>query len=190
MAHITVEELFDVCPPPRPLDIVISQYLPEIERLQKIKSGEDIEPSKKRGGDDLANYVEATLGSQRPWIKVTPFELFTKIHKEILSKDEHGDDVIQIVSAPIHFGSLTNMQSIQVKTTPVRAGSENLDQQYQNAIQRALSEHATDLQRQRFTQSDIITINRRLIEKNIRCVPCLNRSATCFRFDWLKGELL
>ncbi|MHB8153388.1 MAG: hypothetical protein ACYDG3_10055 [Bacillati bacterium] len=190
MARITVEELFDVCPPPRPLDIVISQYLPEIERLQKIRAGEEAHRMKRRGGDALADYVISALGPQRPVITVTPFELFTKVRNEVVSKDVHGDEVVQVISAPIHYGSLSDMHSMRVETEPVRTGSENLDQMYQNAVNRALVEHSDELRRQRFTQSDIITINRRLIEKNIRCVPCLNRSATCFRYDWLKGELL
>lgn len=190
MARLTIDDLFEACPPPRNLDSIISQYAAEIERLSKIRAGEDVGRSRYYKTNELADYIQSMLGSSRDIVSFTPIELFSKIHETVYSKLPSGEEVKMEVSAPIHYGPLSNVKSFGIQTPPIQKTSILTEDDYRRAVDRTFVTHKEELAKQRFTQSDIITINRRLIERNIRCLPCLDRTAKCFRYDWLTGELL
>jgi hypothetical protein len=186
---VDINQLFEICPPPRSLTAEYSQYVVEIQRLQAIKNGAVLEPIKRRGGNDLARYVEFSL-LRKDIASFTPFELLTRIHSRGITKDEQGKTLEYEESAPIHYGPYNNRREIIVRTNPSLRGEIDLNTAYNKAVVDTLRRYAPELKDQKLTTSDVITINRRLIEKNIRCIPCVNHKVTCFKYDWLTRSLL
>jgi hypothetical protein len=186
---LTENQLWKTCPPRRELDI-ISQYRPQIEILEKIRNGEDVQPINYRGSSDMIQLIESQLRTQDLAV-FKPIELLSRMHRTIKTRNK-DNELIQEVSVPIHYGPLNN--ELIVETEPVvndLESQENLKSRYNMAVANVIRNRRKELAKQRTTFEDIIMINRRLINKSLRCIRCnINGTITCFKFDWLSGKLL
>jgi hypothetical protein len=190
MAKLDTDTLFAICKPPRDLSNVISQYDNEIALEKARRAGENPETPRQKGGDDMATLVEARLKGDKLIASFSPFELISKMHYVIRGKDSAGNKTVQEVSYPLHYGAVGSEKEIRVETPALLLGSENFENQYRNAVETFITANQKVLRQQISTYVDNININRRLISKNLRCIPCTDRTLKCFRFDWVEKKLL
>lgn len=188
MSKITPEEIFAVCDPRRDLNIVISQFEPQIKVVKELRAGKNPLKPRYRGASEMVQLIESQLKRGKPIVAFRPIDLLSRVHKTI---KEGG--LIYEESNPIHYGKPRQEEAIVIQTEPVQESADayaGLRDTYAAKVQAFIREHAVELAEQRPTFEDMILINRRMIEKNIRCIPCRDRNIRCFRYDWVKKELL
>jgi hypothetical protein len=205
---VTEEELFTLCPPKRPLG-AIPQFDVELRNLKD--SREHAKPYQSlQDAADLRAFLEAQLETT-DIVETTPFELLTRIHvsegystererTEVAGAEVKGKFVttkglfelgrVREVSKPFHT---RDHDTFFVATPYVDAPiePEQLSRQYLIAVRNARLELEKELAQQSATYTDMITINRRLIDKNIRCFQCRDSTkVVCVKYDWLEDKLL
>jgi hypothetical protein len=186
---LDIDMLFTICPPYRDLTNVIGQLDPEINLLKKLRNRETANIPRFPGGNEMVDFIVSQLYGDRLVASFSPYELLTKLHRTVTVKNKADQTLVYEESYPIHYGDWRFEKELIVKTKPT-IGGERVESDYNQAVQNYVRTHASELAQQRPTFEDMIRINRRLILKNIRCIPCSDKTIKCFKFDWLNKQLL
>jgi hypothetical protein len=193
------EEILADCNPGIDLSEIESQYLPFIEKLKEYRKSKSnsapVTYTRPYHTDtfftgDLLAYVsskllDAKIKSSKLFEEFKPIELLSHIHKTIttdkntykrISRDLHYKDEDEIKSFKIESYEGYDLQSAELSYI------ENLRKFLRDNPKVALNEVATS--------ADIIAINRRLIEGDIRCIRCRSNIIKCFKYDWINRKVL
>lgn len=200
---VTAEDLFRDCTPMRDIEAVISQLFPQVSALERQRNGESVQVPIPRDADDLRTHVKTALATSDV-ATFTPFELMARIHStegrtrqlEIASVEgpskftKEKAVIFREISAPIHK---LDGSSFVVATSYIEEqyNPDVLERDYLRAMRDIQEKHPEELADQVLTYDDLIRVNRRLIDLDVRCFRCTNtRDVKCAKFDWVRRELL
>jgi hypothetical protein len=214
---VSEQDLIELACPPKNLKSVIPQYYTEIRDLERFRKGEIPEPRRFPDATDLRTYVRTQIEqSERGVFATTPFDLLTRIHytegrSVPAPKGTEPREVTEIqqfreVSLPFHTRDLkehriaTKFRGGETETaTPTGefiisgqpTSNEELQRDYLR-VRRGFEDRRKEVLADQYaTYEDLILLNRRLIDMDVRCQRCVNSDRiACFKYDWIERKLL
>jgi hypothetical protein len=187
---VDIESLLKNCNPAIDLNKIESQYLDFINRLKlyKEKSIKNKPTIYRSSGEtflnpDVADYIQSRLYN-KDFVDLTPLEVLSKIHKTVKYPIGYRE-----VSRDIHYLEGDEIKSFNIKSA-LDLNKENIYNSYTSAFNRFIKENSELIDKIVATSADVIALNRRLIEKNIRCVRCNAKTLRCFKYDWINKKVI
>jgi hypothetical protein len=216
---VTEQDLIEIFCPPKNLQSVIPQFYPEVRDLTAFRKGEIPNPKEFSDANELRAYVRTQIQQSRKGVIVsTPFDLLTRIHytegrlvpapkgtepREVTEVEEFRE-----ISAPFHTRD-GKEHTIQTKyragprdiANPAERGAfitagqdtskEALERDFIRLRSSVQQRRREMLEQQYATYNDMIVINRRLIDLDVRCQRCTGSDRiACFKYDWIERKLL
>ncbi len=186
------EDILSDCNPGIDLSEIESQYIPFIEKLIESKKQKLPSPSFARPAasdtfftSDLGDYVNNIIQSEGVHV-FKPIELLSRIHKTIFLGEGVG---YKESSRDMHYIDENGLETFKIES-PVRYTPEGLKLSYSESVNKFVKNNPSIVNSDVATSADIIAINRRLIEYNIRCIRCRRSKIKCFKYDWISRKVL
>ena len=185
-----------------------SEAINEIKEARESKSYPSVSASRPGAFDtfftsDIGGFISEKFppipNSSVVYAHFTPFELISRIHKTISTQNTQGIITITEASRPIHYRVGNRVEEIEyrtppktydIKNFPVGRIREAIPSDYTAAGEAFRKQHPEVIDNQIATPADMILINRRLLNFDLRCFRCNEREIRCFRYDWITKEIL
>jgi len=181
-------ELWAICSPSRrlthpwQLDDDIQQL--KLKRENKENSYPVFTDSKQ-----LILFLKKNLRN-KPYFIANPFDILTKIvyKHSVYQNDEH---YFYMQSRPIHYGIYRQEEVLPPIKTDLTSDGDILEELYLQKVASVRNQLNGQLTKARATWSDIVLINRRLLEHDLRVLQRGYDSAlVVFRYNWIEDKLL
>lgn len=177
-----LSELWTLCPPPR----LLSSPHQMSEDIQQLDLKRHMQPNSFptfTDSNDLVKYIKKNF--KKDHLEISPFDVLTKIHyKRDTYKGRTKYSYVE--SRPIHKGGWRLEESFTVKSR-MTTEPEMLEVLYYTEVNNIRKSLTSDI---RCTWSDMLLINRRLLEHNWRVLQrSFDNMLILVKYNWVYNEL-